>query len=64
MTRWYPTKGIRPNTSAEKVFVRLRGGIESKTPWKVSTTRWHYVGDDFDVMAYRAEVDEPKEEAA
>ena len=64
MTRWFPSKGYRPNTSAELVFVKLRGGIESKTPWKVSTTRWHHVGDDFDVMEWRAAEEERSDRAA
>lgn len=49
---WRETHGMKPRTSAEKVFVRYRCGLESKQAYPVRTTRWDHRGDDFDVVAY------------
>ena len=60
MNPWRDTKGYRPNTSAEKVFVRYRCGLESKFAYRVDTQRWDYRGDDWDIVAYRVPEEERK----
>ena len=63
MSRWFPTKGSRPNTSAEKCFVKYRCGMVSKAAYPVASQRWNWTGDDWDILEYRAE-EERKDEAA
>lgn len=53
MNPWRDTKGYRPNTSAEAVFVRYRCGIESKFAYPTDRQRWDFRGEDFDIVAYR-----------
>lgn len=53
MNEWRATKGYKPNTSAENVFVRYRCGLESKQAYSVASQRWTHEGADFDIVAYR-----------
>ena len=63
MSRWFPTHGVKPNTSAEKCFVKYRCGLPSKQAYPVASQRWNWTGDDWDILEYRAE-EERKDEAA
>ena len=63
MSRWFPTHGVKPNTRAEKVWVRYRCGFESKQAYPVATQRWSHLADPWDILEYRAE-EERKDEAA
>ena len=65
MNRWRETRGRKPDTSAEAVFVRYRNGLESKAAYSVATTRWsHLANDPWDVVAYRVPEEEQGREAA
>ena len=58
---WRDTSCNRPNTSADKVFVRYRCGLESKAAYPTLRQRWDWRGEDFDIVAYAVpprEVDE------
>ena len=52
MSAWRENTGRPPR--CESVFVRLRNGIESAQPWKVSKTSWVLTGWAFDVVEWRA----------
>ena len=58
---WRETNGTRPRVKADKLYVKFRNGLCSKTPYTVKTTRWEYRGDNdpWDVVAYAV----PDEEA-
>lgn len=60
MTTWRETRGYKPNTSATKVFVRYRCGLESKQAYPTDRQRWTHEGNDFDIVAYAV----PEERAA
>ena len=64
MSRWFPSKGVKPNTSAEKCFVRYRCGLVSKDAYPVKSQRWHHIGDDWDILEWMAAEDERKDQAA
>ena len=56
MTQWREAKGHRPNTSAEKCFVRYRNGLESKHAYSINTQRWdHADNSPWDIVAYLTE---------
>ena len=64
MTDWHPNKGRKPmrpgndELAIDKVFVRLRCGMEPPAPWPVdtgryTTTRWTLEDHPFDIIAWR-----------
>lgn len=59
--KWVQTKGMKPRTRAEKVFVQYRCGMVSKEAYPTDKQRWSWSGHDFDIVAYQIGADDAGE---
>jgi hypothetical protein len=64
VSTWRIAQGRKPNTSAERVFVLYRCGLESKAAYPTHGQRWSHENNDFDIVAYRVPEEEQQDRAA